>query len=82
MLLSCSQLLQFVVKEVHEKTANVLAPFPERRDLDLQQVLDNVYDLRGFDLLLDYAEPPEVPLDPEETGWARGVLEAVLRPTG
>ncbi len=44
--------------------------------LDVQQAFDNVYDLRGFDLLLDYSQPPEVTLAPEEARWARGVVAA------
>lgn len=51
-------------------------------DLDLQQALDNVYDLRGFDLLLDYGKPPLIPLDPADAEWARGNVEAALRPAG
>jgi len=44
--------------------------------LDLQQAFDNVYDLRGFDLLLDYRQPPEVPFSPEDEEWARSILGA------
>ncbi len=44
--------------------------------LDLQEAVSNIYDLRGFDLLLDYSQPPEVPLDPDNARWARGLLDA------
>lgn len=47
-------------------------------DLDLQQAFDNIYDLRGFDLLLDYHKPPEVPLSPGDTKWARGIVDAAF----
>ncbi len=47
--------------------------------LDLQQAFDNVYDLRGFNLLIDYGEPPEVPLESGEAEWARGILDAASR---
>lgn len=49
-------------------------------DLDLQQAFDNIYDLRGFDLLLDYHEPPEVPLSPADADWARGIVDTAVPP--
>ncbi len=47
-------------------------------ELDLQKALDNVYDLRGFDLVLDYRWPPETPLGPAAADWARGMLGATV----
>ncbi len=44
-------------------------------DLDLQEAFDHVYDLRGFDLLIDYSRPPEIALDPQEAEQARRILE-------
>lgn len=46
--------------------------------LDLQQAFDTVYDLLGYDLLIDYAQPPEVAL-PEE---AMLTVAARLRAAG
>jgi hypothetical protein len=46
--------------------------------LDLQAALATVYDAVGYDLALDYARPPEVPLTPEEAAW----VEARLRAAG
>ncbi len=46
--------------------------------LDLQQAFDNVYDLRGFDLLMDYDQPPEVPFDAAEAERAQEVLAVAL----
>ena len=43
--------------------------------LDLQQALQEVYDLLGFDLAINYAQPPEIPLTAEQWQWARGILE-------
>jgi hypothetical protein len=34
--------------------------------LDLQAAFTAVYDLLGYDLIVDYAQPPDVPLSGEE----------------
>ena len=41
---------------------------PEDADveLDLQAALQNVYDLVGYDLAVDYTQPPEIPFESEE----------------
>jgi|SRR5579862_1743589 len=46
--------------------------------LDLQNCLPNVYDLGGFDLVLDYSKAPKVPLREEQAAW---VAEALQRAT-
>lgn len=46
--------------------------------LDLQAALTTVYDAGGFDLVIDYREPPDVPLSAEELAW----LDEVLRTKG
>jgi hypothetical protein len=38
--------------------------------LDLNACVQNVYDLAGFDLILDYSKPPAVPLQPDQADWA------------
>jgi len=50
------------------------APVP----LDLQQALAVVYDIIGYDELLDYTQPPPGPLTPAETAW----VEERLRRAG
>jgi len=49
--------------------------------LDLQLVLNTVYDLLNYDLSVDYTHPPEVPLEGEAATWAKECLRAagVLR---
>jgi hypothetical protein len=47
--------------------------------LDLQQVLTGMYDAFGYDLDLDYARPPEVPLSPADAAWAREVIAHAAR---
>jgi hypothetical protein len=49
--------------------------------LDLQQALTAVYDSVGFDLAVDYTQPPEIPLPSEAAAWADERLRAAgLRP--
>lgn len=42
--------------------------------LDLQAVFTAAYDLPGYDLIVDYSQPPDVPLTPEEVVWAEAHL--------
>jgi hypothetical protein len=42
--------------------------------IDLQAVLTSVFDRGAYDLLIDYAAPPEPPLSPDDTAWAAGLL--------
>jgi hypothetical protein len=42
--------------------------------LDLQAALTTVYDALGYDLAVDYARPPEVPLTPGDAAWAEALL--------
>lgn len=44
--------------------------------LDLQAALTTVYDAGGFDLVVDYREPPDVELSAEEAAWLDGYLRA------
>jgi hypothetical protein len=42
--------------------------------LDIQQALTTVYDLIGYDLVMDYGQPPEVPLPSEAIRWVESRL--------
>ncbi len=44
--------------------------------LDLQAVLTAAYDLPGYDLIIDYTEPPEIPLTEAEAAWVERHLHA------
>ncbi len=46
--------------------------------LDLQKAFTDVYDAGGFDLVVDYREPPDVELPAEEAAW----LDEFLRSNG
>jgi hypothetical protein len=40
----------------------------------MQHVFTTTYDLLGYDLALDYTQPPEIPLPKEEAMWAEALL--------
>jgi hypothetical protein len=42
--------------------------------LDLQAALATIYDAVGFDLVVDYAQPPDVPLAGDDAAWAAGLI--------
>ncbi|MCO5170487.1 MAG: DUF4058 family protein [Planctomycetes bacterium] len=47
----------------------------EAVEVDLQTILDTVYDRAGYDAYLDHGRPlPPPPLDPDDEAWAREVL--------
>lgn len=43
--------------------------------LDLPTVFTRCYDVGGYDLLIDYREPPPVPLRAEELAWVEQLLQ-------
>jgi hypothetical protein len=46
-----------------------LLPGDADLSLDLQAALTAIYDAIGFDLMVDYSRPPEVPLAAEDAAW-------------
>ena len=44
--------------------------------LDLQKAFSDVYDAGGFDLVVDYCQPPDVELSAEEAAWLDDYLRA------
>jgi hypothetical protein len=58
-----------------------LLPDDADEALDLQQAFAAIYDLLGYELALDYSQPPEIPLPQEGAAWAETLLRAAgLRP--
>ena len=53
-----------------------LLPGDDDVALRLQEAFDATYDLLGYDLAVDYREPPEVPLGSEAAAWAEKLLNA------
>jgi hypothetical protein len=58
-----------------------LLPDDDDVNLDLQAAFTNIYDLLGYDLAVNCAQPPEVRLPPDETAFVEERLRAAgLRP--
>jgi hypothetical protein len=53
-----------------------LLPGDKEEALDLQQAFATIYDLLGYDLALDYSQPPEIPLPREDVAWAEALIRA------
>jgi hypothetical protein len=43
--------------------------------LDLPAVFNRCYEVGGYDLILDYSQPPDVPLRDEEAAWLGKLLQ-------
>jgi Protein of unknown function (DUF4058) len=48
-------------------------------ELDLQAALTTIYDIVGYNLLIDYTRPPAVPFTPEQAAWADDILRRAGR---
>jgi hypothetical protein len=53
-----------------------LLPGDQDVALDLQQAFTTAYDILGYDLALDYTQPPEIPLPKADEAWAATLLHA------
>ena len=47
--------------------------------LDLNSVLHALIDRARYDLVIDYAQPPDPPLRPEDEAWAASIVAQVAR---
>jgi hypothetical protein len=56
-----------------------LLPGDQEVALDLQTAFTSVYDSVGYDLILDYTKPPDVPLTGAAAKWARQQVASVSR---
>jgi hypothetical protein len=62
------------IREPLPSIAVPLRPEDEEPLVDLQSVLESVYDGGGFDALLDYYQEPVTPLSDEDAAWADQLL--------
>lgn len=63
--------------ELSQSLPNIpISLLPEDEDvvLDLQTAFTNVYDSIGYDLLLDYTRPADIPLKSKAAKWAAELL--------
>lgn len=70
--------VEFYAVPLHERLPRCRIPLrPPDPDavLDLPTVFTRCYDVGGYDLLIDYHEPPPVPLQPEESIWMDELLQ-------
>ncbi len=51
-----------------------LRPGDQEPVVDLQFLLDEIYDNSGYDLKLDYRQDPVPPLKPEDAAWLENLL--------
>jgi len=55
-----------------------LLPQDPDADLDLGSVLNSAYDRAGYDMTVDYRQPPRIPLSPPADRWAAERLQKKL----
>ncbi|WNZ23997.1 DUF4058 family protein [Leptolyngbya sp. NK1-12] len=55
-----------------------LHPGDTEPQVDLKLLLDGVYNRAGFDLRIDYSQPPQPPLSEAEQAWANTLLAPLL----
>jgi len=64
----------FGVRDLIPDVPIPLRPGEEEPPLRLNQILHRLYDEAGYDLAIDYRQPPEPPLSDEDAEWARQLL--------
>ena len=74
-----ARLLAFGVRQPIPVIPIPLLPKDSEPTLDLNTVLHALYERARFDLQLDYANPPEPPLDKKDAAWARAIVSPKSR---
>lgn len=72
-----AQALLFNIQQPIPDIPIPLRPTEDEPLLPLNQLLRDVYDAVGYDLMLDYSRPPETPLDAGTAAWAAPLLTPV-----
>ncbi len=55
-----------------------LLPGDAEPKLDLNSVLHALVDRGGFDLVIDYSQPPDPPLRPADEAWAASIVAGTI----
>ncbi len=50
--------------------------------VDLNELLQTVYDQGSFDLAIDYSQDPVPPVPPDDADWLSGILASMGEPEG
>jgi hypothetical protein len=69
-----AQLLPFSVRNPIPTVPIPLRPGEEEPQVPLNQILHELYDSAGYDLFIDYQQPPALPLSEQDTAWAVQLL--------
>lgn len=72
-----AQALLFNIQQPIPDIPIPLRPTEDEPLLPLNQLLRDVYDAVGYDLMVDYSHPPETPLDDATAEWAASLLMPV-----
>ena len=71
-----ADLLVFGVREPIPPFALPLLRGDDEPTVELNRLLHDLYDRAGFDLRIDYSQPPDPPLPAEDVAWAEALLRA------
>ena len=71
-----ADLLVFGVREPIPPFALPLLRGDDEPTVALNRLLHDLYDRAGFDLRIDYSQPPDPPLPAEDAAWAEALLRA------
>jgi uncharacterized protein DUF4058 len=71
-----ARLYAFRVRDPIPRFNLPLLPEDHEPEVDLNAILGSLYDRAGFDLRLDYSQPPVPPLGAEDAAWARGLIDS------
>jgi hypothetical protein len=69
-----ADLYAFSVQDSMPQFPLPLAPDEVEPIIDLQGLLNQVYDRAGYDMVIDYARPPVPPLEEADAAWADELL--------
>jgi hypothetical protein len=69
-----ADLLVFGVREPVPSFSLPLLPSDDEPLVDLNRLLHELYDRAGFDLRIDYSQPPDPPLHENDAAWAAQML--------
>lgn len=70
-----ADLLVFGVREPIPSFSLPLLPGDDEPLVELNRLLHDLYDRAGFDLALDYSQPPDPPLSGDDAAWAVELLQ-------